>query len=111
MSKSGRTNTDIPGNSVGSHAAYLKQMVRQAETLVAFESVSDALWEEEVYISGISIRFPTDDRSEYLAVVRVDGPSGRQVGFHDAPTFLEVLVGVTNRLKNRSMKFKEDKYE
>jgi len=110
VAKKALENTDIPGNSMGSHAAYLRQMVRVAETLQDFERVSDGLWEEDVYISGISVRFPTDDRPEYLVVVRVDGAGGRLVGFHDAPTFLEALVGVVNRLKNRSMQFKEDKY-
>ncbi len=111
MAKEGLTNTDIPGNSVGSHAAYLKQMVRQAESLMGFESVVDHLFEEDVLLRSIAIRFPEDDRPEYLAVVRVYWHGEKQVAFHNAPTLLELLTGVANRLRNRSMKFKEDRYE
>jgi len=102
---------EIPGDALGSQAAYMRQLVRLAETLMEFESVSDRLWEEEVYIFGVSIRFPADDRPEYLAVVRVGGVAGKQVGFHSAPTFAEVVSGVIQRLKNRTLKFKEDEYE
>lgn len=111
MSKKSLSNTDIPGNSVGSHAAYLRQMVRQAETLQDFERILERMFEEETYVTGISFRFPHDDRLEYLAVVRVDGHAGRQVGFHNAPTFLEVVTGTVERLKNNSLRFKEDEYD
>lgn len=111
MSAGKLKNTDIPGNSVGSHAAYLRQMVRQAETLHDFERVAEHMFEEEVYLLGLSVRCPRDDAPEYLIVVRVDGPAGKQVGFHSAPTFMEAVVGVVNRLQNRSLKFKEDTYE
>ncbi len=110
MSKSTMKNTDVPGSAVGSHAAYLRQMVRQAETLQDLERTADRLFEEELLVRGITIRFPEDARPEYLAVVRVEGPGGRLVAFHNAPTFIEVVVGVVNRLKNGTMKFKEDQY-
>ncbi len=111
MSKSRLENTDIPGNSVGSHAAYLRQMVRQAEALASFEDLVQRLDEAGTFVQGLSIRFPQDDSPEYLAVVRVNGASGRQVGFHSAPTLLETLVGLTNRLRNGKLKFREDEYE
>lgn len=111
MAKSDMKNTDIPGNAVGSHAAYVKQMVRQAETLMGFESVAEHMFAEEVFFRSMSIRFPEDDRPEYLAVVRVYWHGEKQVGFHSAPTLLELLTGVVNRLKNRSIKFREDSYD
>lgn len=111
MTKGTLKNTDIPGNAVGSQAAYLRQMVRQAETLLGFEDVLDHLFDEEVQLRSISIRCPEDDRPEYLAVVRVYWHGEKQVGFHNAPTLLEVLTGVVNRLKNRTLQFKEDKYD
>lgn len=111
MTKDKAKNTEIPGNSVGSHAAYLRQMVRQAEALLDLERTVEHMFEEEWHVRGITIRFPQDDRPEYLAIVRLDGRSGKQVAFHNAPTLLEVIVGVANRLKNRSLQFKDDKYE
>lgn len=111
MAKRKRENTDIPGNAVGSHAAYARQMIRQAETLAGVEDMLERLDDEGTFVLGMSIRFPDGDRPEYLAVVRVDGDEGRRVAFHGALTLLETLVGVVDRLKNGSMQFKEDKYE
>jgi len=103
-------DTDIPGNAMGSQAAYVRQMLRQSEALLGFEDDVRRLDEADMFILTVSVRFPHGDRSEYLAVVRVDGAGGRRVGFHNAPTYLETLVGVVNRLKNGSMRFKEDVY-
>ncbi len=110
MSKARLENTDIPGNSVGSHAAYVRQLVSQAETLLGFERTLEQMFEDEMYVRGISIRFPEDDRPEYLAVVRVDGADGKQVAFHSAPTIMELIVGVAKRMSNKSMKYREDEY-
>ncbi len=111
MSRKIVTNTDIPGNSVGSHAAYVRQMVRNAETLLSLEQIADRLFEQDVEVRGITVRFPEDDRPEYLAVIRVMVAGSKEVGFHSAPTFIEVVVGVVTRLQNGSLKFREDTYE
>lgn len=111
MPKSTMKNTDVPGSAIGSHAAYARQMIRQAETLLGMEDVLDHLFEEDVQLRSISIRCPEDDRPEYMAVVRVFWHGEKQVAFHNAPTFLETMTGVVNRLKNRSLQFKDDKYE
>lgn len=109
--KSGVVYEEIPGNAAGSHAAYVRALVRVAEALLDFEQTAERLFEEDVHIRGMSIRMPDDDRPEYMAVVRVYEGGVKKVGFHNAPSFSEVVVGVVNRLKNRSMKFKDDEYE
>ncbi len=100
-----------PGNVVGSRAAYVRSLVRSAETLIDFEHTVEQLFEDDVYVHGLSIKLPDDDRPEYLAVVRVSIGGTKKVGFHNALTFGDVVVGVVARLKNRSFKWKDDEYE
>lgn len=99
------------GNSVGSHAAYVRSLVRGAEELLDFERTLDQLFEEDCHVLGFSVKVPTDDRPEYMAVVRVIVGGERKVGFHNAFTLGDLVVGVARRLKNRSFKWKDDEYE
>ncbi len=111
MSKSLGKNTDVPGNALASQAAYVRQLVNWAETVLTAERVFDKLFDEGVYVRGMSIRLPNDESPEYLMVVRLDGEGGKRVGFHSADTLLSLVVGTLRRLRSGSIKFKEDEYD
>lgn len=61
--------------------------------------------------TGLKIRAPQHDTDDYLAVVtQVNSEGGYEVGFHGASSLSELLVGLSNRLDNGSVKWHEDKY-
>lgn len=105
-----RKNKDIPGNAVASAAEYARQQARNGEKLLVVDKLLADWDEDEVFIDGFSLRPPSMDRGDWLMVIRANGPEGRLVAFHDAPTFAELIVGFVNRLQNRSLKFREDQY-
>lgn len=101
---------DVPGNAMESARLYAQTCIRQAEVLLRMEKHIEHLFESGCDIYRITVRTPTIDRASYMAVVaaRIDGVA--MVAFHDAPTFMECIVGVAERIENRTLKFKEDKY-
>jgi len=101
---------DVPGNAMESQRQYVQALVRQAEVLLRIEKHADHLFEEGFELVRITLRFPTTERGSYMAVVAANDSGKAVVAFHDAPTLMECLVGVAERLENRSLKFKEDKY-
>lgn len=101
---------EVPGDSVTSAANYARAMVRLAEAIVDFERQADRLAETDLFIQSMTIRLPSYDRAEYLLVLRGTTPDGAVVAFHNAPTLWETIEGTVNRLKNGSLKWKEDQY-
>ena len=106
-----KKNTDVPGDSVGSHQAYVRQLVTSSEILLDFAGVLVCLDDREQYATGLTIRFPQADNPEYLAILRVETPLGKMVAFHAAPTFLETVTGLAQRMRNGTLRFKEDAYD
>jgi hypothetical protein len=101
---------DVNGNSIASHEAYQRLLVRQAETLMNFEKVVQSFWNEEVEIVSLRIILPVGEGEEYRVVLKARSKGEAFVAFHNGATFSEALVGLVNRLQNRSLKFKEDQY-
>jgi hypothetical protein len=102
--------TEVPGNSMASAANYARAMVRLAESITDFERQADRLSEEDLLLTSMTVRLPGYDRTDYLLVLRGTTPQGPVVAFHNAPTLWETMEGVVNRLKNGSLKWKEDQY-
>jgi hypothetical protein len=101
---------EVPGDSMTSAANYARAMVRLAEAITDFERQADRLSESDLLITSMTIRCPGFDRGDYLLVLRGTTPDGAVVAFHNAPTLWETLEGAVNRLKNGSLKWKEDQY-
>ena len=105
-----KRSQDIPGNSIGSAATYQQQMVRFAETVFRAQATFERWDEDNIFVRSITIRAPSVTNNEWLAVVRIDTGDGAQVAFHGAPTFQEVIGGLTERVRNGSLRFAPDKF-
>lgn len=101
---------DERGNSMASAQAYQRMLVRQGETLIRFEKVWDDYEQEACELTQLRVIFPGIVGGEYRVVLKATMNGEKFVAFHNAPTLLEALVGLVNRLENRSLKFKEDQY-
>lgn len=101
---------DIPGNAMGSVLAYQRALMRLGEKLNEYERTLESLFDDDIIVNSMSIRHPMDEGEEYLVTVRVVRGGESLVGFHAASTLSESLEGLLNRLRNKSMKWKADKY-
>lgn len=98
------------GDSVGEAQAWVRQQVKQLEAVARLDGLLDTSDERGVSIEGISVRCPNYEREGWLLVIRARTDEGAVVAFHDAPTFLEACVGLSNRIRNNSLKWREDEY-
>lgn len=70
----------------------------------------ETLEEEGLNVLSVRVRRNQDEDGGYLAVVTAEGETGRVVGFHGAATYAEASRGILEKLYNRSLKWREDKY-
>jgi len=73
-----------------------------------FEELCSRYAIEDVWIRGFSVSLFREESNEHLVTLRATTPTGKVVAFHGAATLAEALVGLVNRLDNRSLKWRED---
>lgn len=104
--------SDNAGNTLAAQAAFDREMVRSAATIMRFDRVADRLFEgDEMVVTRISVNLPTQERDGYLAIVTATHPEGNLVAFHGGTTLLDALVGLISRLENGSIKWQKDRFQ
>jgi hypothetical protein len=98
------------GNSRESTLAYERQMVRMAQQFVRFDTMIERLFDNDMEISGMSIRVPSGEGEDYFVVVRARIGNDAKVGFNSDATFAGALRGTLARIENGSMRWKDDDY-
>ncbi len=100
----------------GEHSAYARQLAYQDEMykigclVVDYDRHIGEYFDADILVTGMSIRHPMDEGQDYLVTLRAVVSGDAKVAFHAGATFQEVLVGLINRMKNRSLKWKDDGY-
>lgn len=105
-----RRNSEVPGNAMASAALFAKEMVRAGESLYQMEYTLDTLFDKEVVVTSIRIRTPGLTQEGYLVVVNALVLGDAVVGFHGDTTFGKAVIGVIERLRNGTIKWKPDEY-
>lgn len=98
------------GNTLASQRSYEQAMLKSGQLLGRIDSYIDKYAEEDVFVTGMSIRIPQDVGEDVFITVRAQSPDGPVVAFHGASSFAEALLGLGNRLQNRSLRWKADQY-
>lgn len=101
---------EVPGSAYGSQLAYQKALIRFAEKINLYEASLEHLFEDDVVVTGLTIRHPLDEGEDYLITMRAIRAGEKIVAFHDGSSMFEVLEGLVNRLRNKSLRWKKDKY-
>lgn len=101
---------DVPGSAMGSQLAYEKALIRFAEKINLYEATLEHLFDDDIIITGMTIRHPLDTGEDYLVTLRAVIAGEAKVAFHDGASLLEALEGLVNRMRNKSLKWKADKY-
>lgn len=98
------------GNALDSRAAYAKQMLRLGELVNTMEASIDNLWDDQIQVTSIRLSLSNETRSDVLVVIKATTEGEAILAFHSAETIPEAVTGLCNRLKNKSLKWKEDEY-
>ena len=91
--------------------AYERILARVGATLAVAENRLDNAFDSGLWIQSVTFRMPTQDKPDYLAIVKGVQDDARVIAFHGTPTLIEAVDGVFQRLYNGSLKFKEDHWE
>lgn len=103
--------TELPGDARGSQLNYERALVRQAEALHEWERLASRDYEDDQIYVGLSIRIPHNEGEDYLLTLRCFRAGEKFVAFHAAPTMVEALVGMVNRVRNKSMRWRDDQFK
>lgn len=96
-------------SSINEAQRYADAVYKDWQKVDGVDRLVQRMDEADIVIRGIRFKPPDGEGMSWLAIVTADGALGDVVGFHDAPTFREVLIGLVNRLENGSVKWKENK--
>ena len=61
------------------------------------------------WLKEIRIKVRYGEEGDVLVVVKAEGSEGNQVAFHSGDRVDDVVIGLANRLRNGSLKWREDK--
>lgn len=102
--------TGTPGNTMQSQADFDHMLYKIGVAISRLERWCSTDVPEGVYVKSIRLRAPQNPEGEWLAVVSISTENGGKVGFHSAEDLTAVLSGLSNRLRNGSIKWKDDEY-
>lgn len=100
----------VDGSAIASQALVDRTLRKAGGTIARLEHVMASRLPGEYDIYSIRLRCDGDPDGEWLAIVNVDVEGRRLVGFHVGVGFVDTLVGVANRIINKSLKLKESEY-
>ncbi len=101
---------EVPGNAMESAIAYQQHLVRIGQHVQDLDRFKWEATEKRPIIYEIRIKCDPDDEQGALAIIKGYRPDGYVVAFQREETVWEVLVGLSKRLLNSSLKWKEDEY-
>ncbi len=101
---------DISGNARASELQFQETMYKLGMQLARVGRIADSLFDEDVRITRLTVRFPKHEAGEFLVVVGMVTGDVKKVGFHGSYSFEEALRGCVARLENRTMVWRDDRY-
>jgi len=111
MGKGRNKGGEQPGNSIAAQAAFDRQVMEYGALALRFERALENNDENGVWIHMVKFTLPDGDKPDCLAVVLGRSDEGAVVAFVQGTTFAETLLQVLRRVENRSLKWREDKYQ
>lgn len=103
-------DTDVPGNTLESQRLFDEMLRKTGRRVRELERTMLRLEEDGVTIKMLKLNCKAGPRGEWLAILTAQGEEGGLVAFHSADGLPEVLAGLSTRLGNGSLKWKEDEY-
>lgn len=101
---------EVPGNAIQSQANYERYLLTIARDVLTLENYVHEGDEERPTIFSITVKCDPMDEQGVLLVLRGYFPQSAVVAFQRGDTLSQALAQAGRRLKNKSMKWKEDQY-
>ena len=105
-----KPNLDIPGDSVASARAVAEYWYDVGRAIGDYDRFQETGHVDQPELYDIRVRCDKSDDQGFLIIVKGFSESGYVVAFHRGETVVEALVGMSRRLKNHTLKWKEDMY-
>ena len=105
----GRTH-DVPGNAMATAAKYQEFLMAVGKGWIDLTDALERLAEKEIWVDRITMRGDWDGQTDMLIVLAAAGTEGRVVAFHNVEDAITVWKGLAARIRNGSLKWKEDQY-
>jgi len=101
---------DVPGNVIATAAAHERFLTQLGAGWVGVVEGARSLAGHDVYIESMTIRGSIGEGGDLLIVIRAISDEGKVVAFHNVDDSTTMWVGLANRMRNGSIKWKEDQY-
>lgn len=101
---------DNPGNTLSSQRSFDLAMIANGVLLSRAESYIAAYAEEDTFVQSVTLKIPQDVGQDTFVIIRAMVGGKPMVAFHGAPEFGDAIIGLTKRMQNRSLRWKEDMY-
>lgn len=101
---------DVPGDAVASARAVTEYWFEVGRTIGDIDRFLDIGHVDQPELYEFRVKCDKSDPQGYLVVVKGLGEDGYVIAFHRGETVVEAMVGVARRLKNHTLKWKEDIY-
>lgn len=111
MGKGRNKGGEQPGNAIAAQAAFDRQVVEYGALALRFERALENNDENGVWIRQIKFVLPDGDKPETMGIVTGRSDEGAVVSFVVGATFAECLLQTLRRIENRSLKWRDDKYQ
>lgn len=98
------------GKGVEGHRAFVAQQLKVAEGVMQLEQALVREEEAGMSLHQLKLIAKGSDAVEWLVVLTVDTDNGPKVAFTSASSLVEALVSLGNRLRNRTLKWRDDEY-
>lgn len=101
---------DVPGDTIASARAVTEYWYGVGRSVGDLDRYREIAGVDQPELLGLRVSCDASDERGVLIVVKGLGEDGYLVAFHRGESIVEALQGVANRLKNHTLKWKEDVY-
>lgn len=87
----------------------MKLQERMGESVLTLDDYITDTGGHNRYVVEIRFKVRYADEGDILIVVKRAGEGGKEIAFHSADTLGEAVISLANRMRNGSLKWREDK--
>lgn len=105
-----RAGAEVSGNVIQTAVQEQRQAARVQSALLTIQSYMEGYSPTGIIIDGLRITDRSGDGTDLLAAVKAVSETGYTIAFSSASSLSELVISIAARLRNGSMKWKEDEY-
>jgi len=101
---------EVPGNVIATQAAYAKFVDRAGQGWIEFVGAVQNLAARGVLVDRVTMKGEWHNGGDMLVVLAARTEAGYMVAFHNVEDPSTMWVALANRIKNGSLKWRDDEY-